>query len=133
MSSESRWFMAMVTLEGRRVDVVPPVEGLNIVASAIICFGLSPGPLKRAGAEAVLEGIKRAHGAQEVAVVRLRKNPNENHEGTGAGDVEWSHRWLVHAHLRRLSDGRLTQVHEYIKGPQDRPLIFKPQVKAVVQ
>lgn len=79
---------------------------------------------------------------EHVRVVHLRKSV---HTGTGAVEdhdtstnVNWHSRWVVDGHWRNQACGpkhgerRLTWVHPYIKGPDDKPLSDKrPRVFVV--
>jgi hypothetical protein len=59
------------------------------------------------------------HG--DVRVVQLRRATHD----TGAqrrGAVDWSCRWIVRGHRRRLANGNTTWIKPYIKGPDGRPL-----------
>lgn len=71
-----------------------------------------------------------------VLIVRWRKTdprdraPNENPE-----PVPWSHRWIVRAYLseRPKGSGNLVPVREHVKGPDDKPLVLKSTVDALVK
>lgn len=68
---------------------------------------------------------------REVLVVRLRRERGERHEPSGE-EANYSHRFIVHGFWRNqwfpsLQDHRLIYIDDYVKGPQDRPLIIKPR------
>lgn len=63
-----------------------------------------------------------------ILVVRWRKRHPTPADDAAPTEVAWSHRWIVRAHLRRLPDGRLTAVRQHVKGPEDRPLVFKRRI-----
>ena len=86
---------------------------------------------------ALVSGQKPARGLRRqaerlklpstVVVVSLRRAEPQKYEGEGR-PVEWSHRWMVSGHWRRLDrDGRIkmTWVSPHIKGPEDKPFIPK--------
>jgi hypothetical protein len=77
---------------------------------------------------------ERAKLPSTVLVVRLRRETgrqyDDDHE---SNEVEWSHRWLVNGHWRRIWDKkeqrvRLIWVSPYIKGPENKPLILKDRI-----
>lgn len=74
-----------------------------------------------------------------VRVVRLRRQVRDGAPRTSTGTVDWKHRWVVGSHWRRQAYGpgrslrKLIFVHEFIKGPDDRPLKTPETVKAWVR
>ena len=66
-----------------------------------------------------------------ISVVQWRKYVRR--ESEMSRDVEWSHRWVVRGHLRRLSDGRVVEVREHLKGPRGLPLVVKAHVDTLVR
>lgn len=65
-----------------------------------------------------------------VLVVTLRRALVRETEGGEPHDVNWSHRWVVSGHWRRIWSKRedrevLIWVTPYIKGPEGKPLIVK--------
>lgn len=77
----------------------------------------------------------------EVKVVRLRKEVlRESAEGYEPTDseIEWSCQWVVRGHWRDQYHPS-TQTHEpkwitpYLKGPEDKPLKVRPEVRMVVR
>lgn len=72
-----------------------------------------------------------------VRVVELRKTGYVS-SGAGIGDVDWKNRWIVQAHWRRqwhpsLKIHQPKLIHEYIKGPDDKPLKVPKDVVYVVR
>lgn len=66
-------------------------------------------------------------GDDTVQVVTLRARENSRHESGEAGEVNWSHRWIVMGHWRQQwyqSTGRHLPIwiHPFIKGPEEKPL-----------
>lgn len=65
-----------------------------------------------------------------VTTVHLRHRVYDSEaEGDGRA-IDWSHRWYVRGHKRRITDRRTgevreTWVHGYIKGPPDKPLMMR--------
>lgn len=60
----------------------------------------------------------------DVTTVTLRRQETRYQDRDDPGFVDWSHRWLVRGHVRRLSD-RQTWVRPHVKGPEDKPLVLK--------
>jgi hypothetical protein len=81
---------------------------------------------------------KRANLPEKpVSVVTLRRI---NHAPVGESHVEWSHRWLVDGHWRNQpykEEGevvyRQIYIHPYFKGPEDKPLLIRRKVRALVR
>jgi hypothetical protein len=54
-------------------------------------------------------------------------------------DVNWSHRWIVSGHWRNQAYGpghslrRARYIHPFVKGPEDRPLVVKDHLVAVLR
>lgn len=57
--------------------------------------------------------LRHAKGAKDVA---------GGHQNGGGDGREYSCRWLVRGHWRKLASGKLTWVKPYVKGPEDKPL-----------
>lgn len=87
----------------------------------------------------VLSGARPARGLRRTAerlklpstvlVIRLRR-PNPRHYDGEPNVVEWSHRWIVSGHWRRIwsekeNRMKLVWITPYVKGPEDKPLIVK--------
>lgn len=68
----------------------------------------------------------------EVTVIRLRRREelDTDHDPMV---VRWSHRWLVRGHIRHLSEGRTTFVRAHVKGPKDKPIVVKKEVRELVR
>lgn len=74
----------------------------------------------------------------EILVVKLRRTAPRQSDGDEPKHVEWSIRWIVSGHWRRLwsekeNKPKLVWVSSYIKGPEDRPLVVKKKVFGVVR
>ena len=81
---------------------------------------------------------KRANLPEKpVSVITLRR---VNHGPVGESHVEWSHRWVVSGHWRNQpykEDGQVVYrqiyIHPFFKGPDDKPLLIRHKVKALVR
>jgi len=65
---------------------------------------------------------RRTIHVPEVRVVLLRRVKHITEPTGGHHEVDWSCRWIVQGHRRRLADGRVTWVRPYLKGPDGKPL-----------
>ncbi len=81
--------------------------------------------------------LERKNQNAKVTVISLRHRVSQ---GDGGNEVEWSHRWLVKGHWRNQpckEDGewttRLVWIHPYVKGPEDKPLLIREHVYALVR
>jgi hypothetical protein len=77
--------------------------------------------------------LQRRNLDTEVSVIGLR---HKAVKGEGDTEVEWSHRWLVKGHWRKqpTKEGiRLVWIHPYIKGPENKPLLIREHVYALVR
>lgn len=74
-----------------------------------------------------------------ILVIRLRRtertesDPDHEH-----GDVNWASRWIVRGHWRQIQNRetgrrRAIWIHPYIKGPEDRPLVLRDKIGAVLR
>jgi len=66
---------------------------------------------------------------KEVVVFTLRRAKNPQYEGEER-EVEWSHRWMVQGHWRNQwypseKVHRQIWIAPHIKGPEDKPIIWK--------
>lgn len=92
-------------------------------------------PLERA----VRRRAARAEVPSDVRVIYLRRPEAVGAPKHGETPVEWSHRWVVSGHWRNQpcghgrSDRRLTWVSPYVKGPEDKPLVVRPTIGALVR
>lgn len=76
----------------------------------------------------------------KVTVVKLRRlrEPSDHEPGDGTGR-EWHHRWIVGGHWRNQPFGpgrslrRPVWIAPYVKGPEGKPLVSRPKVKALVR
>lgn len=89
------------------------------------------------------QGVLPEHG--EIRVVRLRKSETyykeaeEQGKGGAAGEepsIEWTHRWVVSGHWRNqwypsTQSHSLIWIDPHVKGPEEKPIIYKDQVYAV--
>jgi hypothetical protein len=71
----------------------------------------------------------------ETVVVHLRRRESSHHESDEERekkDVEWTHRWMVDGHWRRIHQGtdneRAIWISPHIKGPEELPLVIKDRV-----
>lgn len=80
---------------------------------------------------------KRAERAKlpehEIRVVTLRRLRGERKEPTEGGGIDWQHRWIVHGFWRMqpypsLGIRRRIWIADFVKGPEDKPLLVKPRV-----
>jgi hypothetical protein len=59
----------------------------------------------------------------EVRVIELRRRAYERDLSDARRTVDWSCRWLVRGHWRRIENGaRVTWVVPHVKGPESKPL-----------
>lgn len=70
---------------------------------------------------------------QALHVVKLRKAVR-NGEPITSRHIEWTCRWIVRDHWRKLASGKTIKVRAYIKGPKDRAMKpIAPTVYAVTR
>jgi hypothetical protein len=75
---------------------------------------------------------------QRVTVIELRRREGVPHpEGEG---VDWQHRWIVRGHWRKQPckvegewSHRVIWIDPYVKGPEDKPLIMRDRVNALLR
>lgn len=67
-------------------------------------------------------------GAPRIITLRRPNSQVADEERERTRDVEWTHRWIVSGHWRHLADGRQTWIGEYVKGPENLPLIVRERV-----
>lgn len=80
--------------------------------------------------------MKKAKHIPLVVQLRVRKNVNYVERDQIGEEREYSHRWVVRPHWRNQwypSEGihRPVFIEEYIKGPDDKPLLIRPLVFSV--
>lgn len=80
------------------------------------------------------EGIE----VDTLRVLRLRRRHQRSENEQGQESREWTHRWVVSGHWRNQwlpseDRHRPTWIAPYVKGPEDKPLVLKDSVKALVQ
>lgn len=75
-----------------------------------------------------------------VSIINLRRITyhGDNVPMDGERIVDWSHRWKVRGHYRRIRDRRtgeerLVWIRSHIKGPQDRPLRETEKIHALTR
>jgi hypothetical protein len=85
-------------------------------------------------------GLRAEIPVSEVTVVMLRKRASstDDDETSESRPVDWQRRWVVSGHWRQhwfpsLNDHRAIYIHEYVKGPEDKPLVMNEQVKALMR
>jgi hypothetical protein len=75
---------------------------------------------------------RRKADPPEVVVVTLRRAQTPQEPGEEATMVNWTHRWFVNGHWRRIhnheGEERLVYVSPHIKGPEHLPLVHKDRV-----
>lgn len=75
----------------------------------------------------------------DIRVVRLRKTETDRGEkdpGFEEPSIEWTHRWVVSGHWRNqwypsTQSHSLIWIDPHVKGPEDKPIIYKDQVYLV--
>lgn len=70
-------------------------------------------------------------GALRIIHLRRYAESDGREPDPDAEAPNWSHRWYVRGHWRRLASGRVTWVRGHVKGPEDRPLVLKNNIVAV--
>jgi hypothetical protein len=73
----------------------------------------------------------------KVRIIRLREATRPKKDGPPS-EIEWSHRWLVGAHWRNqwyasTQEHRPKLIEAYVKGPDDKPLVVRETVRALVR
>lgn len=72
----------------------------------------------------------------KVTVIDLRRMEGVKRED-GESHVEWSHRWVVRGHWRWVPCGpgkterRRIWIHDFVKGPEGKPLVISQKVYAL--
>lgn len=82
------------------------------------------------------EAKRLGFAADDVVVVRLRRESAGTHEAHEAEPANYSHRFIVSGHWRNQfypasNMHRQIWISPYVKGPEDQPLVVKPR-RAVV-
>ena len=88
--------------------------------------------------------MTRAHlPVSPITVITLRRRAQ--HAEEGETHVEWQHRWMVRGHWRKQpyreenADGEKVTVYRniyinpYLKGPEDKPLLIRDKVNALIR
>lgn len=79
------------------------------------------------------------HEVRRIVRVATKKSAPNLRPISGAGEIDWSHRWEVMGHWRKVDTiGKdrggdycvegFTWVKEHIRGPEEMPLVKKPRV-----
>jgi hypothetical protein len=80
--------------------------------------------------------IRTLEHVPAIHVVHLRRRAQTGNADHEAGNVEWSHRWLVRGHWRNqwypsLEVHKPRWIAEHIKGPEAMPLVVHDKIFAV--
>ena len=89
------------------------------------------------GRSAARQAQREGRTLDEVRVIRLRDPASRGRSDAGS-DVEWSDRWIVGRHWRSQwyptsGQHRPKLIEPYVKGPDDKPLVVRETVKALVK
>lgn len=74
----------------------------------------------------------------DVRVITLRRVKVSTGDPADGEFVEWQHRWIVNGHWRMqwyptLNDHMPIWIAPYIKGPEDKPLVLKRDLRVLVR
>ena len=123
---------------GRRLPEVNGEPGQDIIAEAVKLFVAMQllgqqkigQPIQMRPDRATRRRIHREYGQNErlITLITLRRK-NVKHDNEEPAKVEWSRRWAVKGHWRhqyysKTDSHDWVYIHEYIKGPEDKPLIL---------
>jgi hypothetical protein len=80
---------------------------------------------------------ERWHSIPSVRIIRLRERSPRTDGGVGR-ERDWSHRWIVGSHWRNqwypsTGQHRPKLIESYVKGPEDKPLVVRETVRALVR
>lgn len=119
----------------------PPVDDFPYIVP--IMWMLMQQPIVRQRDEHVTRAeVKRCRRVglpSTLKVVTLRRELIGPVPHGTPGPRDWSHRWMVSGHWANLAVGkgrlqrRRTWIPAYVKGPADKPLVIKDQVRAWVR
>lgn len=90
---------------------------------------------RRRSARAGVDENKEPSHVRYIRLREIRKKEGETDEEHEKRHVEWTHRWVVNGHVawRRCgpkgSQRRLSYIPAYVKGPSDKPLVIKEEVR----
>lgn len=134
------WAMYSVHLpNGLRTDVVMQ----SPVFQSVLTYFLGRLQRERVGVEKVRQKVKlgegkskRFHTISEIVHVRMR---DEVSEGTGKESIDWSHRFEVRGHWRKIGGigkdregiyciDQYTWVTDFVKGAEHLPLVRKTRL-----
>ena len=81
------------------------------------------------------QAIRKKQIAPDVRVLTLREKRYKKDESDEHHAVDWSHRWMVDGHWRwqwypSQETHKRIWIFAYQKGPEDKPLIIRPTVRA---
>lgn len=73
-----------------------------------------------------------------VQVIELRRRESHSSDEKGMSAVQWSHRWIVDGHWRRqyypsTDSHEMLWISEYVKGPEDLPLVVRDKLYKVAR
>lgn len=125
MIEDRRWFAALCVLVNHRLS-----EQEMVYAA------------RQTRRRAERAGVEAEAAVSTVRLIRLRQarheHPDDDEPGEGKR-VEWTHRWMVGSHMAwrrcgpKRTQRRLVFVAPYVKGPADRPLVIKDNVRVWVK
>lgn len=78
-------------------------------------------------------GLRKNLPVKDILVVELRRRTPKGHEDENGEAANYSHRFIVHSHWRRqwypsMGMHRQKWIGNYVKGPEDKPLVIKERV-----
>lgn len=124
----------------QEIDITQqPTYVRSPLAEFILCIwrlcqqALATITVEQAGRQTRRRAMKQNLPDKPVSVVTLRRIDHKDH---GDSHVEWTHRWLVSGHWRHqpIKDGyRWVYIHPYLKGPDDKPILIRQRVKALIR
>lgn len=114
-------------LQGQRIRVLTPPPANQIQWFIAFCLWVQ-GEILTTSPQRLPRHTLRKHKIHEgsVRIVTLRRRQYVNKKEGDGEPVEWSCRWLVRGHWRRVRDKKTGEektvwVRGYIKGPSDKP------------
>ncbi|MEU1984402.1 hypothetical protein [Nocardia sp. NPDC019395] len=121
--------------------------GVLNAQSEVLCryvratWALMDAPLADIAEPAVPRPLRRRLGKAGIPSTLLTVDLKSRHRppsGTAGEAPDWSHRWMVRGHWRHLKHARFKNpravwIPEYVKGPEDAPLVVKDKVITVTE
>jgi hypothetical protein len=113
MAEDRRWFAAFCLLAGQKISQTTQVNPSRASARRSQRRGFDP----------------------TVQVVDVRHTRSGTPNASEHREVEWSKRWVVHGHWRQQAYGpdrslrKPVYISDFIKGPDDKPLVMRPKVQ----